>query len=191
MKNLEQELKLSLTEREYNILLAQCPVQPQEQINYYFSPKVNDLSTMVRLRKKGDSFLLCYKRRLTHTNGVMVSNELEQEIAPDYAQNLISRGITKAEMTNFFRMDFYDDFAFVGTLTTYRSKFQLEEWTLELDKNLYFDTCDYELECESNQIQSLEKLKSYLAYHFGVVLCHSKTKYERFLTKFHQLRNEI
>ena len=181
MRNLEQELKLQLTEREYNILQNVAKVQPVEQINYYFAPARCDLNVMLRLRKKGDTFIACYKQRLTHANGVMVSHEKECEVDAGYAQTMIERGITSKEVYTFFQVEVAEDFYCIGKLTTYRTKFQLAEWTLELDKNQYFDQTDYELECESGQIESLAKLKSYLTYTYGIVIRPSITKFERFL----------
>ena len=181
MRNLEQELKLQLTEREYNILQNVANVEPVEQINHYFTPLQPNLSVMLRLRQKGDTFIACYKHRITHNDGVMVSDEKECEIDSCYAQTLIARGITAEEVQRFFQVDTTDDFVCIGQLTTYRTKFTLGEWTLELDKNVYFDVTDYELECESNQIQSLAKLKSYLTYTYGIVVRPSVTKLERFI----------
>ena len=182
MRNLEQELKLQLTEREYNILQNVANVEPVEQINYYFAPAHCNLNVMLRLRKKGNTFIACYKQRLTHANGVMVSNERECEIESSYAETMIERGITAKEVNTFFQVDVTDDFYYIGQLTTYRTKFQLDEWTLELDKNNYFDVTDFELECESAHIESLAKLKSYLTYTYGIVIRPSITKFERFLS---------
>jgi uncharacterized protein YjbK len=111
----------------------------------------------------------------------MVSDEKECEIDYNYAQTLIERGITVEEIATFFNVDVVEDFYCIGKLTTYRTKFVLDEWTLELDKNSYFDITDYELECESTQIESLMKLKSYLTYTYGIAIRPSITKFERFL----------
>ena len=66
-------------------------------------------------------------------------------------------------------------------METYRSKFQLNEWTLELDRNVYFDRIDYELECEDRDVVALNKLKDYLYYKFGVVAKPSSPKVQRFM----------
>ena len=182
MRNLEQELKLQLDEREYNILQSIAKVSADLQVNYYFAPKHCNLNVMLRLRKKGDVFIACYKQRLTHANGVMVSDEKECEIDYGYAQTLIERGITAREVYNFFHVQVPGDFYFIGELATHRTKFVLGEWTLELDKNQYFGITDYELECENTQVEALAKLKSYLTYTYGIVIRPSLTKFERFLT---------
>ncbi len=185
MRNLEQELKISLDAREYRILSQQTQAQPIEQVNYYFGSIYHpDKTLMVRLRQKNGAYLLCYKRRLTINNGITVSDERECEIEKNYAQTLLQRGITKEELFDFFQEEFPHGLYPLGKLTTFRTKFTLGEWTIELDKNIYFDHCDYELECENSQVQSLEKLKSYLTYTFGVVIRHSKTKFERFLEAY-------
>lgn len=181
MRNLEQELKLQLTEREYNILQNVSNVQPVQQINYYFAPKRYNVNVMLRLRQKDNNFIACFKQRITHADGVMVSDEKECELDGGYAQTLIQRGITAKEASNFFQTDITQDFFYLGTLTTYRTKFVLSEWTLELDKNEYFDVVDYELECESDKVESLMKLKSYLTYTHAIAIRPSVTKFQRFL----------
>jgi len=55
---------------------------------------------------------------------------------------------------------------------------------LELDKNEYLGTTDYELECEDNDIESLNRLKNYLYYTFGISFKPSLPKSERFFEKY-------
>lgn len=180
MRNLEQELKLSLDEREYKILCALTDVQPQLQTNYYFSSTYLGKDAMVRLREKGNCFTLCYKKRLQDAEGVLVCDERECEVSADFAHALIRRGIFPNEINSMLGTDLYEVLVFVGELKTYRTKFQLEEWNLELDRNEYLGKTDYELECECNYIQQLYKLKNYLSYNYGVVLKFSTPKSQRF-----------
>ena len=180
MRNLEQELKLTLTEREYGILARLTSVQPQLQVNYYFSSRDLGTDVMVRIREKGDCFTLCYKKRLQDADGVMVSDERECEVTADFAKTLIGRGIYPKEINDMLGTDLYEALVCVGELQTYRTKFNLQEWTLELDQNSYLGITDYELECECDQIQSLNKLKNFLSYNYGVVIRYSLPKSQRF-----------
>lgn len=180
MRNIEQELKLLLDEREYNILYEQAGATAQLQINYYFGYPSMDRDVMVRLRQKSDGFTLCYKRRMSHIDGVMVSNEREIPLTDELAHSMLKYGISSEQARRFFDAEL-DDLRYLGRLDTYRAKFQLEEWTLELDKNVYFDRVDYELECENTDIVSLNKLKNYLYYKFGVVIKAASPKVQRFM----------
>lgn len=181
MKNIEQELKLLLDEREYRILLDLAQVEPQLQTNFYFGYNGMPRDVMVRIRKKGGKYLLCYKRRMSDSDSVMISDERECELASDYADTLLKRGIAKSELKSIFDVDVERDLVLLGSMDTYRAKFQLMDWTLELDRNVYLGHVDYELECEHGDAAMLDQLKSHLSHTYGIVLKPSKAKIERFL----------
>ena len=181
MKNIEQELKMALNEREYSILLGVAGVSPQLQTNYYFTHKGMPSETMVRLRVKGDQYLLCYKFRMSDRNGVSVADERECEVSADLAKSLRDRGITQSQAKEYFGVEFTSDLKLVGSMDTYRAKFQLQDWMIELDKNEYAGVVDYELECENLYVEQLEKLKNYLFYAYGIIFRQSAPKVQRFL----------
>ena len=91
MKNIEQELKLQLTEREYNVLHALGDGLDVEQVNYYFYYDNMPLKTMVRIRKKQGVYTLCYKDSLSQRNSVSVCRELECEITEGLAKSFMER----------------------------------------------------------------------------------------------------
>ena len=169
-----------LDEREYRIILEQAKVEPQLQTNYYFGYPNLSKDTMVRIRQKAGVFVLCYKCRMSHTDGVLVSDEREIELAPDVAQKMLKNGIDSDKIKQLFGVQL-DDMHCIGSMDTYRAKFMLNEWTLELDKNVYFDCIDYELECEHNDVVQLNKLKNYLYYKFGIVIKPAVPKVQRFM----------
>lgn len=183
MRNIEQELKLALTEWEYNTILRANNAEPKLQVNYYFAGKLLQSDEMVRVRKKEDKYILCYKKRVNGNSEIMVSDEREREIDAQTAQRYIEKGISNLELLELLSVHMAYDLRCVGSLNTYRAKFKLREWTIELDKNEYLGKTDYELECESDRVESLERLKSYLGYAYGVVLRPSKAKSERFRDK--------
>lgn len=182
MKNIEQELKLKLDEREYRILSEVSNAKPQLQTNTYFGYDGMSRETMVRIRKKGDEYILCYKQRMSLSDGVSVCDERECEIAADYAATLFERGIRKDELKSFIGVEFDNDLRCLGSVDTYRTKFDINEWTLELDKSIYLGITDYEVECENRDVASLSKLKNYLYYTYGIVFKPSLPKVERFLS---------
>ena len=180
MKNIEQELKLMLDEREYRILCEQTNVKPQLQTNYYFGYPSMSKETMVRIRQKGHVFVLCYKHRMSHIDGVMVSDEHEIELTPEVAQKMLNEGISADKVKQLFGV-VLDDLRCIGCMDTYRAKFKLDEWTLELDKNVYYEHIDYELECEDKDVVALNKLKNFLYYKFGIVIKPAMPKFQRFM----------
>ena len=184
MKNIEQELKMALNEREYNILLAASGTASQLQTNYYFRYAGMPTDVMVRLRKKNGEYVLCYKRRLSDRSGVAVSDERECEISQDFAESLLSRGITQTEVKQLLGADLAHDLTLVGQMDTYRVKFDIGQWQVELDKSVYSGRVDYELECENLYVEQLEKLKNYLFYAYGIVFRPSKPKVQRFLEAY-------
>ena len=165
MKNIEQELKIILTEREYSLLAQRADASAQLQTNWYFGYVSMPRDMMVRLRKKGEEFVLCCKRRLNEQDGVTVSDEREQQITVEHAEYILTRGVTADEMRK---------------LDTFRTKFVLNGWVLELDKNVYLDITDYELECENSDVLELNRLKNYLYHTFGILSQPSRPKSERF-----------
>ena len=181
MKNIEQELKLFLDEREYNILLEQAKTEPILQTNYYFGYRGMSKEKMVRVREKQGVYILCYKERMSQIEGVMVSDEREVELAPDLARRYLNSGIRQDELKSILNVDLGDDIVCLGSMDTYRAKFSLLEWTLELDKNVYLNHTDYELECEHKDVVALSKLKNYLYYAFGIVIKPATPKVERFM----------
>ena len=180
MKNIEQELKLALDEREYRIIYEYAKTAPVLQTNYYFGYPSMSKEVMVRIRQKSNVFVLCYKHRMSQIDSVLVSDEREIELAPEVAQKMLKNGIRADQLKQLFNVDLADVHC-LGSMETYRSKFQLNEWTLELDRNVYFDRIDYELECEDRDVVALNKLKDYLYYKFGVVAKPSAPKVQRFL----------
>lgn len=177
---------MALNEREYNILLGLSSVQPQLQTNYYFRHKGMGKDVMIRLRRKGNEYKLCYKRQLSDRNGVAVCDERECEVSADFAESMRIRGITQQEARELLGVELANDLTLVGCMDTYRAKFNIEQWTVELDKCAYSGRIDYELECENLYVEQLEKLKNYLFYAFGIVFRPSKPKVQRFLEAYIQ-----
>ncbi len=180
MRNLEQELKLSLDRRQYDLLRQQADTLPTLQTNHYFWTDNMSEEEMVRLREKDGVFILCYKNRISNTDGITVSDEREMEIAPDFARKMLQQGISFDTLKSTVGVSFENNLMYVGKLDTYRTTFMLEDWLIELDQNSYFDQVDYELECENRNVEQLEKLKSYLFYTFGIVPKQSTPKSKRF-----------
>lgn len=182
MRNIEQELKLALTEREYKLVLAKADgAEPLSLVNYYFACDDLPRDIMVRIRHFADRYVLCFKQRLSHGDGVMVCDEHEIAVDDVFAQKAISDGIGYVSLNRMFDVDvFKSNLHCVGSAETLRTPFMLSEWHIELDKFSYLGRTDYELECELDDVDKLNKLKNYLNHTFGIVMRNSLPKNQRF-----------
>lgn len=185
MNNLEQELKIALTKKQYNKLLKASGKMPLAQINMYFCCDGMPRDEMVRLRLKLGAYTFCYKKLLNSANGVNVCDEREQIVDNAVAHDMIYDGITPADFTRLTGVQTDKTYRFIGPLTTWRTTFEYEhKWTLELDKNEYLGATDYELECECDNLEQLETLKRVLDQKFGVAFVPSTSKSARFYERY-------
>lgn len=180
MKNIEQELKLQLTEREYNVLHALGDGLDVEQVNYYFYYDNMPLKTMVRIRKKQGVYTLCYKDSLSQRNSVSVCRELECEITEGLAKSFMEKGISQQQLMTMLNISMPEPLRCIGNLTTIRKVINISGMKVELDRNSYLGVTDYELECECDNVEQLETLKNYLQFNYGITLKPSCAKSKRF-----------
>lgn len=186
--NIEQELKLQLNEYQYRKLTESCGVTAVKQVNYYFTADGLSQDVMVRVRHKADSFVLGYKRRIGTADGVYTSDERESTIPADVAEQIITKGLSLPVAEHLLGVTLPCPVFCVGQLTTWRSKYLLGGMMVEVDKNEYLSITDYELECESNDVAKLNRLKSYLLAHYGVKCTPSLPKSYRFAQRAGQLK---
>lgn len=185
MNNIERELKIALTEEEYNLLLTASNARPQLQTNFYFYCDGIPRETVVRVRlKQGGGYLLCFKRLLSAHNGINVCDEREQSIDVKTAESFIADGLSADELKTRLDVDGGLSYRCIGKLDTYRAKFTEKQWTLELDRNEYLGVTDYELECECESDVALENLKEYLLITYGIAFKPSAAKSGRFFGKY-------
>lgn len=180
MKNIEQELKIQLTQRQYQMLVSQSGVSPVKQVNYYFDGDGKPQNLTVRIREKNGEYVLCAKVRKGNSNGVSVSDEYEKVVGAEFLRVAQNVGLSRDCLKNALGVDADCTLFCQGSLTTYRSKFMLDGFVVEVDKNEYLGVCDYELECENSDVARLEELKTLLNYRFGIPCKPSKGKAARF-----------
>lgn len=185
MNNVERELKMLLTKEEYEALLKVGNPLSQLQVNYYFRYDNMPVFTMLRIRQKNGRYLFCCKRLLSAEHGINVCDEREADLDEETAKKYINNGLTSTDIKKFVDVELPRDCKCVGTLNTYRAKFVMENWTIELDKNEYLQTVDYELECECDSNELLEKLKDYLLRNYGIKFRPAASKSSRFFKKLY------
>lgn len=174
----ENELKISLTQEEYDRIAAHADCKPQLQRNYYFDT-VDDLSRMVRVREKNGKFALQYKLRERAECNVFTSSEYGREVDGKFLQNAMGVGISKDFVNDAFGCAFAKDLKYLGFGETLRTKFDYFGFVIELDKNIVDSRTDFELEYEGDDDAIADLVR--LLESQGVVIKPSCTKYERFL----------
>lgn len=175
---------MSLIKSEYETLLSVGDVKPQLQVNYYFYCDGMPADVMLRVRLKKGEYLLCYKKLLSNEQGVNICDERERKLDETCAKTLLSEGITPQDLKSLVDVDLPHTCKYVGYLNTNRSKFMFNGLLIELDKNEYLGTTDYELECECDSMQRLQQLKDYLYDRYGVHFRQSSPKSARFFAKY-------
>lgn len=188
MNNIERELKTLLTEREHERLFNLGGRDAQLQTNYYFYAEGMPADIMLRIRVRLGEYLFCYKRLLSSENGINVCDERETKLSKAYAEQLLYGSLTRSDLLKLVNVDLPCEFKRAGSLNTYRSKFPLGKWTIELDKNEYLGRVDYELECECDSDESLQELKTVLASDYGIVFKPSLSKSARFFAELFSRR---
>lgn len=183
MNNVERELKASLSKEEYETLLKEGNVRPRLQTNYYFCCEDMPKDVMIRIRHSGGKFKLCFKRLLSSVSGVNVCDEREIDVDARTAEELMTNGATPAILKELVNFDAASTYLCAGRLDTYRAKFLLDRWLVELDRNEYLGVVDYELECEGADDEPLCALKDCLRYRYGIVFKSSLPKSARFFNK--------
>lgn len=182
MTYIEQELKLMLTARQYNLLLTK-DASTVVQYNHYFFCDNMDTSTVIRIRQKQDNYQLTCKQGVTSVNNISVAKEYNMDITANLAQSMIANGITKEQLKDILDISMPHDCRYIGVLKTTRSVVLIEGMSVELDCNQYLGTTDYELEYECNDIVTIDRLKSILLYKYGIIAVSSKPKSRRFVEK--------
>ena len=141
-KNKEIEFKTFIDEQTYNVLLKEFELDNNvfAQTNYYFDTpdmKLLKEKTVLRIRQKGTSYKLTKKTRA--------------EVGADEAHILLSEDKANDFLKNGFNANIIDipyNVIYQAQLTTYRASTPYKNGTLFLDKSVYYDKVDYEIEYE-------------------------------------------
>lgn len=160
--NMEIEFKTSISENKYNELLDKFDLRDNifKQTNYYFDTVNLDLSkskTVLRIRQKGERFKVTLKKQ-----SEVGAFENHVFLTKDEALDLIENGFNTKKY--FDEIDF--DVKFYSSLDNYRVSTPYLEGTLFLDKCVYRDVVDYEVEYEYFDLHEGEKIfKDFLNEH--------------------------
>ena len=160
-----------MTEKEYKCLIDEETYKKTEdaykwdsvknQTNNYYAAETDILAKnriTVRIREKDGVYKIQVKRHKNEESALHISEELEfdSDGAPDIIDAQKAREITGVETGALKK---------IGALTTLRHSFMWDKYTeICLDKSIYLDRSDYELEVEYQKempkklFEELEKL---------------------------------
>lgn len=170
--SIEIEFKTAINEEQYLSLLQEFGLENKvnKQTNYYFDTfdqKLIKNNIILRIREKDYNVKLTSK---TPTN----EGTLERHIllTKDEQIKMLNEGFN----ANIIEIDEYVHN--VAKLETYRAKTQYKSGTLFFDKNVYYDTVDYEIEFEvTNEELGKQEFMEFLEIHnIPFIKMESKSK---------------
>ena len=142
-QSLEIEFKTAINEETYENLMKKYELNDESftQINHYFDTENEDIISMkniLRIRQKTDQFKIT--RKEPSPNGTIEHHiYLEKEEALKMIENGFNASIINLPFT----------VSKIAELKTIRAKMPYRDGVIFLDKNIYYDLVDFEIEYES------------------------------------------
>lgn len=181
MMNEEKEIKILLTESEYNLLDRYFKwTMNITQTNHYFGSE-NDIrkkGDTYRIREKKGKYYLQVKVPQLYEGSLHVKKEYEKEVGS------VPTILDKKELSSLLGIEVNEDKKYLGKLVTERkvcTEYQIVE--ICLDRNEYLDYVDYELEIEFTGVYPKEVVEK--LHQYGIKtdedICG---KYSRYLQRF-------
>ncbi len=175
--SLEIEFKTFITEDKYNELLSKLKQEDNIliQTNHYFDDELGSLESekkVLRIRQKGDQYKLTKKSKSSDGN---IENHIY--LTKDEALNMIKNGFDASLINENIKVKK------VAERTTYRTKIQYKSGYIFLDKSIYNNKTDYELEYEADNKLIGQKEFLDILSEFNIVFTKSYSKFKRALGK--------
>ena len=156
-KNKEIEFKTYISEEQYKDLISKFQLDNNifAQTNYYFDTEDSKLlneKTVLRIRQKCCNFKLTKK-----TRAELGADETHLFLSKEKAEELLTNGFDASiiGIPHFVKN--------VANLTTYRASTPYKNGVLFFDKSVYYNTTDYEIEYEVDDInEGLRDFKRFL-----------------------------
>lgn len=168
--NKEIEFKTFITKEKYEELLKYFNLENNifSQTNYYFDTEDNKLmseKTVLRIRQKGCSYKLTKK-----TRALVGADETHILISKEKALELLENGFD----ANMIGIPYY--VTNIAQLTTERASCPYKDGTLFFDCSKYYNSIDYEIEYEVDEIEQGRK-------HFQEFLNEFNIQYKESIRK--------
>ena len=169
--NIEIEAKVLLSKKDYERLLANIPFNPQVKVqeNYFLDSEDRELKKygmLVRLRRREGRNKLTMKAPLSE--GLLDKRQMltDEETNALLENNIFPRG----DILDFLEILHIDSsrFQVLAELTTERYEGIYEGFEINISKNIYSGTVDYELECDSDSAFNSQNTLRSLCDHFDI-----------------------
>ena len=169
--NIEIEAKVLLSKKDYERLLANIPFNPQVKVqeNYFLDSEDRELKKydmLVRLRRREGRNKLTMKAPLSE--GLLDKSQMltDEETNALLENNIFPRG----DILDFLEILHIDSarFQVLAELTTERYEGIYEGFEINISKNIYSGTVDYELECDSDSAFNSQNTLRSLCDHFDI-----------------------
>ena len=169
--NIEIEAKVLLSKKDYERLLANIPFNPQVTVqeNYFLDSEDRELKKygmLVRLRRREGRNKLTMKAPLSE--GLLDKSQMltDEETNALLENNIFPRG----DILDFLEILHIDSarFQVLAELTTERYEGIYEGFEINISKNIYSGTVDYELECDSDSAFNSQNTLRSLCDHFDI-----------------------
>lgn len=163
--NIEIEAKVLITEKEYNNVVSHFlnrKISEFDQINHYIETEdfqLKKIGVGLRIREKDECYTLTLKAPMAE--GLLEKNE---ELTRLQFNSFMKRNLfPECQIKEFIKMlgVKIEDLKILTQLTTHRIDISMDDrvYVFSIDKNVYNDLVDYELEVEG---PSLNKAKDML-----------------------------
>ena len=169
--NIEIEAKVLLSKKDYERLLTNIPFNPQVKVqeNYFLDSEDRELKKygmLVRLRRREGRNKLTMKAPLSE--GLLDKSQMltDEETNALLENNIFPRG----DILDFLEILHIDSarFQVLAELTTERYEGIYEGFEINISKNIYSGTVDYELECDSDSAFNSQNTLRSLCDHFDI-----------------------
>lgn len=184
MMLIENEYKCLLDKTMYESLVSLINWSNEiNQTNFYYLDEKKQIlydGNTLRIREIGDNKILQFKKYIANNGALHIREEHELKVRyiPLKLDESLIRKVFKKEYCNI---------NLIGKLETKRKVFHGENFTLCLDKNLYFENIDYEIEIEFDSNISDELNKCIGLLFQNSIKENVSGKFFRFYTKYMEL----
>ncbi|WP_152657312.1 CYTH domain-containing protein [Oceanobacillus sp. CFH 90083] len=185
-QEVEIEFKNLLTTEEYDRLAEDLFSQAKviEQINYYFETPSFGLKrnhAALRIRKKNETYTLTLKE--PHPDGLLETHDrLTEDEFLSWTSGIPTEAPNVSKQLKQMAIDI-SSLTYVGRMTTFRKEIPYQGTLIVLDKSIYLDTEDAELELEAVSKDDGEKVFRSLLANYQIPFRETPAKIARF---FHQ-----
>ncbi|RSL31045.1 CYTH domain-containing protein [Salibacterium salarium] len=191
----EIEKKNLLTESEFHNLCKTLNIKMNDffwQANTYFDTTNDDIKKQgaaLRVRQKNDAYELTLKQPaevgLLETN----QNLTKEEAKLAFSTFTLPEGEVKHQLISSLAVDVHN-LHLLGTLETNRVQTPFNEGLLFLDKSVYLDTEDFEIELEGPAENVVETWMDDLLKEHGIPVRETPNKIKRFFLRKQELEGE-